>query len=646
MSNGNDHPNFPPPPSEPPENGGPKPESEPPANEDFPDSSAAAGDETPTSQPHSANGTDSTDGPSESDAQTPTENGSFASGDGSSEPDAPAQSDDGSSVPDDQAPPLGAPASDAPARPTVAPAAPQQNQPPQYSGPSAQNDQSFGPGQNGGSNAPGGPQPVPYPGTPSPSDQPQNGQYPNNQYQNPQQPNGGYPGAQPQGGPRSSGQYSNSAYPGAQNQPPYPGAQNQPPYPGAQNKPGQFDSAQNHSGQYQTGSGPNAQQTGSGPSQAIPQPAPAPGFAGSQTNATRAENRPEKKKGKLPLFITLGAVALVIILVLVGFFVVSSVNKNKYGPDKVAEDYVEALNKGDFAAAEKIAPSARPEGTNLDLLQKEFTDSSSAKIEKAKVESSKVDGDKGTVVVSYELDGSPYNVELSATKDGKQDLFFDKWTMKGPDLNVISIDVPAADGLSVNGKDYKAKSGTTSFAVYPGSYDFTIPKSKWISEASDTAKVNFPKAFAPGGQANKGQVSPTTLNLELSPTGAFDKEVQKQVEKELKKCFDNKSIEPKCDFIKYDPTEIPVGGSDKKLDDLAKKNTAKWDMKEMPKVKASFGAGDTSTGSFFTEKPGKFNFSVDGKRAGSSYFSNGNSLSVSGSVKIDGDKLSVEFFDF
>ncbi|KHS53604.1 hypothetical protein [Brevibacterium linens] len=642
MSNGNDHPNFPPPPSEPPENGGPKPESEQPTDEGPTNSSAAAGDETPTSQPQSADGPASTDGASESNAQAPADGRDSASDDVSPTSDAPAQSGSGSAVPDDQAPPLGAPGGDAPSRPTVAPAASQQNQPPQYSSPDAQNDQFNGAGQNGGANAPGGPQAGPYPGAPSPSGRPQNGQaqngqYPNNQYQNPQQPNGGYPGAQPQGGQQPGGQYSNSAYPGAQNQSPYPGAQNQ---------PGQFSSAQNQSGPYQTGSGPNAQQTGSGPSQAIPQPAPAPGFAGAQNGATRAENRPEKKKSKMPLFITLGAVALVIILVLVGFFVIGSVNKNKYGPDKVAEDYIEALNKGDFAAAEKIAPSARPEGTNLDLLQKEFTDSSSAKIEKAKVESSKVDGDKGTVVVSYELDGSPYNVELSAKKDGKQDLFFDKWTMKGPDLNVISLDIPAADGLSVNGKDYKAKSGTTSFAVYPGSYDFTIPKSKWISEASDTAKVNFPKAFAPGGKPNKGQVAPTTLNLDLAPTGAFDKEVQKQVEKELKKCFDNKSIEPKCDFIKYDPTEIPVGGSDKKLDDLAKKNTAKWDMKEMPKVKASFGSGDTNTGSFFTEKPGKFNFSVDGKRAGSSYFSNGNPLSVSGSVKIDGDKLSVEFFDF
>jgi hypothetical protein len=69
-------------------------------------------------------------------------------------------------------------------------------------------------------------------------------------------------------------------------------------------------------------------------------------------------------------------------------------------------------------------------------------------------------------------------------------------------------------------------------------------------------------------------------------------------------------------------------------------------MKEMPKVKASFGAGDTNTGSFFTDKPGKFNFKVDGKAAGSSYFSNSNPLSVSGSVKINGDKLKVEFFDF
>src|SRR5699024_176056 len=150
-----------------------------------------------------------------------------------------------------------------------------------------------------------------------------------------------------------------------------------------------------------------------------------------------ADARPEKKKSKLPLFITLGAVALVAVLVLVGFLVVGSVNKNNYGPDKVAEDYVAALNKGDLAAAEQIAASPRPEGKNVDLLSKELTDSSSAKIDKAKLESSTVDGDKGTVVVSYELDGAAYNVELSAKKDGKQDLFFDKWSLTGPELNVV-----------------------------------------------------------------------------------------------------------------------------------------------------------------------------------------------------------------
>lgn len=395
----------------------------------------------------------------------------------------------------------------------------------------------------------------------------------------------------------------------------------------------------------QTGSGPR---TGSGPgsSQALPQPAPAPGFSGGTTATSRAAARPTKKKGKLPLFIALGSVLLVLVLVLVGFLVINSVNKNNYGPDTVAEDYVAALNKGDFAAAEKIAPSPRPEGTNMDLLSKNFTDASSAKIENAKVETSQVDGDSGKVTVTYELDGSTYNVDLPAKKDGKQNLFFDKWTLTGPALHVISLDVPAADGLKINGTDYTAQAGTTAFAVYPGNYDFSIPASKWVSEASDTAAANFPQAYAPGDQPSTDQVSPLTLNLALSPTPDFEKEVQKQVEAELNKCFDNKDIKPKCKFIKFDPTQIPVGGTDDKLEDLAKDNTAKWTMKKMPQVKASFGMGDTNTGSFFTETNGTFDFSVDGKAAGSSYFSNDNPLSVSGSVNIEGDTLTVEFFDF
>ena len=552
MSNGNDEPNFPPPPMNPPEN-----------NRTGPGAETSASNTTDDSVDSSSSG-----------------------------PQAPASgSEPAPSYRDDQAPPFAA------------------------------NDQ-------GHSNQPAQPNPPEQNQPPRPEVQ---------QASSNQAPN--YTGGQQYGGQQQPGQYQGGQYQGGA---PYPGG----PYQqGQQGQPGQ--QAPGQPGHYQTVSGSDGHRTGSGPgqSQAIPQPAPAPGFAGSAATATRADARPEKKS-RMPLFIALGAVALVIILVLVGFLVVNTVNKNNYGPDKVAEDYVSALSKGDFAAAEKIAPSPRPEGTNLDLLSKEFTDASSTKVENAKVESSKVKDEKGTVVVSYDLDGTKYNVELKAKKDGKQDLFFDKWTLTGPALNVISLDIPGTDGLSVNGKDYKAEPGTTSFAVYPGNYDFQIPKSKWVGEAKDTAAVNFPQAFAPGEKPNNDEVSPMTLNLDLAPTSAFQKEVQKQVEKELKKCFDNKDIKPKCKFIKFDPTEIPVGGSDKKLADLAKKNTAKWNMKDMPQVDASFGSGDTNSGSFFTKKPGKFDFSVQGKKAGSSYFSNGNPLSVSGTVKIDGDKLSVEFFDF
>lgn len=584
MSNGNGTSNFPPPPSGPPENG---------------DSGLAS--------------------------ESPTDNGRVDS----SQTSGVGPADNGSPGP------------------TVAPAGANNDQPPhEPNHPSSNDAWPLGTGSRQGSQ----------------SGQPQYGQswQQNGQYQGSQQPgqqpddsqqrgrdqNGGYRGGQQhsdpqQGYPGAAGYGSAQSAPG-QN---YPGLYGN--NPNGPNPAGPYQPGQSGPGPYQTGSGPDADPaaSGTGPSQATPQPAPAPGFAGSQATATRADARPERKS-RLPLFITLGAVGLVIVLVLVGFLVVHNVNQNNYGPDTVAEDYVSALSKGDFAAAEKIAPSPRPEGTNLDLLSKNFTEASSTKVENAKVESSDVDGDKGTVTVSYELDGNAYNVELPAKKDGKQDLFFDKWTLTGPALNVVSLDIPAADGLEVNGVDYQAKSGTTSFAVYPGNYDFNVAGSKWVSAASDTAAVNFPQAFDPGEKPSTDEVAPTTLNLDVSPTKTFEKEVQTQVEKKLKKCFDNKNIEPKCDFIKFDPTEIPVDGSDKKLDDLAKKDTAKWDIKDMPKVKASFGADDTNTGSFFTEKPGKFNFSVNGKQAGSSYISTDNRLSVSGTVKIDGDKLSVEFFDF
>ncbi|HCG56683.1 MULTISPECIES: hypothetical protein [Brevibacterium] len=569
MSNGNDEPNFPPPPKNPPENNRTGSGAETSADNTTDDSvdTSSSGPQAPAGGPEQA--------PSYRDDQAPP----FTANDQtkSNQPSQPNQ-----------------PGQYQPPRPEVQQAS--SNQAPNYNGGQ----------QNGGQQRPG--------------------HHQGGQYQG---------GAPEPGGPYQPGSAQDSSYQPAPGQP----SQYQ------TGHPGQYQTGQ--PGQYQPGSGPVAPRTGSGPgqSQAIPQPAPAPGFAGPAATATRADARPKKKKSRMPLFIALGSVALVIILVLVGFLVVNTVNKNNYGPDKVAEDYVSSLSKGDFAAAEKIAPSPRPEGTNLDLLSKEFTDASSAKVENAKVESSKVDGDKGTVIVSYDLDGSKYNVELKAKNDGKQDLFFDKWSLTGPALNVIALDIPASDGLSVNGKDYTAQAGTTSFAVYPGNYDFTIPQSKWVGEAKDTAAVNFPQAFAPGEKPTNDEVSPITLNLDLAPTSAFQKEVQKQVEKELKKCFDNKDIKPKCKFIKYDPTKSPVAGTDKKLADLAKKNSAKWDMKDMPKVEASFGSGDTTTGSFFTKKPGKFDFTVKGKNQGP-YYNNDVPLSVSGSVKIDGDKLSVEFFDF
>src|SRR5699024_7611423 len=142
MCNGNDHPNFSPPPTETPETGRTPPRSDDPKHEGVEGSTASDTTQTtpallaPNFYEHPATGPE----PSE-----------------------------GSTGPDDQAPPLhtpdqGADGSDAeaPDRPTVAPAASQQNQATRHSDPSAQNGGPSGSNQSDGTWA--GPPAGPYPG--------------------------------------------------------------------------------------------------------------------------------------------------------------------------------------------------------------------------------------------------------------------------------------------------------------------------------------------------------------------------------------------------------------------------------------------------------------------------------------------------
>src|SRR5699024_1785543 len=84
---------------------------------------------------------------------------------------------------------------------------------------------------------------------------------------------------------------------------------------------------------------------------AVPQPAPAPGYSPGDALPTRRREEGKTGKSKLPLILSLSAVGVVLVLVVVGVLVVMNMNRTQYGPETVAQQYLDAVAAGDLAAA-------------------------------------------------------------------------------------------------------------------------------------------------------------------------------------------------------------------------------------------------------------------------------------------------------
>ncbi|GAA4285070.1 hypothetical protein GCM10022261_26010 [Brevibacterium daeguense] len=380
-------------------------------------------------------------------------------------------------------------------------------------------------------------------------------------------------------------------------------------------------------GQPQYGSGPAPAYSTSGPSMnyagSTPQPAPAPGYV--------AQQQQPKKKSKMPLILSLVAVGVVILLVVIGAVVISSVNRSQYGPDKVAEKYLEALQSGDIAAVNEIAAPTVPNGANETLLEPAYVQNSEEKITEAAVEETTVEGDTATMAASYSLGGQPYEMTLTATKDGKQGLFFDNWVLAPPTLQTIAIELPKLDGVTVNGQEFTPQEGRTEYAVLPGSYHVSTPEGKYFQAAEDQVTVGFSESEQP---------QPATMNVDVQPTEGFHDEVQKLVDEKLDECAKNTSImNDGCPF-NADATD-PRSGM--KVSEDGVEDSVSYTIDSKPKVEASMSA-DLAAGSFYTTEPGRYSFKADSKTAGSGAWTGSGALSPGGTVIIDGDSLSIEFF--
>ena len=372
------------------------------------------------------------------------------------------------------------------------------------------------------------------------------------------------------------------------------------------------------------GSGPAHADTGS-----VPQPAPAPGYA-PDANAPKRE-RTKSGKSKLPLILSLSAVGVVLVLVVVGALVIMNMNRTQYGPETVAQEYFDAIAAGDMDAAADVAKPTVPNGANETLLNPEIFAASGETIEKVSIGEADIDGDTATMTATYALGGQEYELPLTATKTGRQGLFFDQWELTAPTLQTLYLDLTQTEGATVNGEPVDLEMGATEYAVLPGAYEVAIPETKYTQEGNAGITVGF---------SPEEQPQPAELSVQISVTDEYKDDVIAAVEDHLDECLESGKLETDCGFFSRDGFETD---EDKEIYDELRTDDIDFEMTEEPTIVVT-DYGAATTGSFYTddEKPGKVRAVVrtgDGDR-----YELTTDLMPSGTVTVEDDKIVITYF--
>ncbi|WP_277925460.1 hypothetical protein [Sediminivirga luteola] len=337
----------------------------------------------------------------------------------------------------------------------------------------------------------------------------------------------------------------------------------------------------------------------------------------------------KKKKSNKPLIFSLIAVGLVVILVVVGLLVVNTVNRNQYGPDRIATEYLGALEEGDLARASELAAPVVPNSASEELLDPRYANASETTVTDAEVVETTVDGDNATINATYRLGEETYDLVLTAVRDGRQGLFFDNWVLNGPTLSTITVPVPQGLPATLNGEPLEVESegGEVEYAVYPGTYEVGVESSSFVEATGDSATVAFADSEAP---------QPTTLNVDANPTQELTDEVQRQVDEKVDECAEVTEVRTErqdgCPFIFQSGSDV--------ADDA---ENVQIEVKSKPQIEVYLN--DPTRATFFTADAGSWNFEADSREhsGGTWYGTRDADFEMSGSVTIEGDSVTVEF---
>lgn len=374
--------------------------------------------------------------------------------------------------------------------------------------------------------------------------------------------------------------------------------------------------------------GPASAAAGGG---SVPQPAPAPGYAPTDPAATRARGGKKPRASKLPLILSLSAVGVVLALVVVGALVVMNMNRTQYGPETVAQEYLDSVAAGDLAAAQEVTTASVPNGANEALVTPEVFAASASAIEDVSVGEASINGDVATMAATYTLGGQQYELPLTAEKSGRQGVFFDQWTLTPPVLQTLSLNLTQTAGATINGEPVDLATGATEYAVMPGAYELVVPGSKYTEEGSAAITVGFAPDEAP---------QPAALNVTINVTEAYKEDVIKAVMATLDECLESGALETECGFFKRDTFQSE---RERETYDTLKKDGVEYEMTKEPTIVVT-DYGATATGSFYTDGDNAGSVEATVETDEGREYELTSDLHPAGTVQVNGDTIEITFF--
>ncbi|TFD23487.1 hypothetical protein [Cryobacterium lyxosi] len=187
--------------------------------------------------------------------------------------------------------------------------------------------------------------------------------------------------------------------------------------------------------------------------------------------------------------IVVGAAALLIIAASVAGGIVRS---SVFGPQNVANAYLDALEKGNATTALKLLGSSADAGDGM--LSNEIFGLATDRIEDAAISEVTITENVAQIEVHFKQGGVSDSSVLKLTRTSTDWLIADNWSILNAEPGQIDVYTPAklddvsleANGMSVG----TTKNDGLTLPAFPGTYEVTIPATDYFEESSVTYVVS------------------------------------------------------------------------------------------------------------------------------------------------------------